>query len=222
MCRRGEHRGGRESCVAEGKGFALPVCKPPPGCRSGGGQVVPVVAPAVILAGFCRKKTRRRGAFLYILSQYVNKCSSFCKFSFISSTFAPGFGEILRLWLFRLGPAAVCWMVTAWSQGARRRCRSPSVRCSARNIGRRATLLPSPLRRSFLPVSAPRWWSPFFSVVLLLWAPCWGLWRSFLSCWVWLYTGVHSYLFNRARNKRARTRKGWRRSSSLLCPLRGC
>lgn len=106
--------------------------------------------------------------------------------------------------------------------GDYRRCRSPSVRRSARNIGRRATLLPSPLRRSFLPVSASRWWSPSFSVVLLLWAFCWGLWRSFLSCWVWLYTGVYSFLFNRARNKRARTRKGWRRSFPLLCPLRGC
>ena len=113
-------------------------------------------------------------------------------------------------------------MVRAWSQGTRRRCRSPSVRCSARNIGRRATLLPSPRRRSFLSVSASRWWSPSFSVVLLLWLSCWGLWRSFLFCWVWLYTGVYSFLFNRARNKRARTRKGWRRSFPLLCPLRGC
>lgn len=43
MCRSGEHGSGEESCVAGGKGFALPVCKPPPGCRPGGGQVVPVV-----------------------------------------------------------------------------------------------------------------------------------------------------------------------------------
>ena len=43
MCRRGEHGSGGESCVAGRKGFALPVCKPPPGCRPGGGQVVPVV-----------------------------------------------------------------------------------------------------------------------------------------------------------------------------------
>ena len=106
--------------------------------------------------------------------------------------------------------------------GDRRRCRSPSVRCSARNIGRRATLLPSPLRRSFLPVSASRWWPPSFSVVLLLWLSCWCLWRSFLSCWVWLYTGVYSSLFNRARNKRARTREGCFCSFLFLCPLRGC
>ena len=44
MCRRGEHGSGGESCVAERKGFALPVCKPPPGCRPGGGQVVPMAA----------------------------------------------------------------------------------------------------------------------------------------------------------------------------------
>ena len=99
-------------------------------------------------------------------------------------------------------------MVTAWGQGARRRCRSPSVRRSAWNIGRRATLLPSFLRRSFFPVSAFRWWSPSFSVVLLLWLSRWGFWCSFLLRWVWLYTGVYSSLFNRARNKRARTREG--------------
>lgn len=113
-------------------------------------------------------------------------------------------------------------MVRAWSQGARRRCRSPSVRCSARNIGRRATLLPSPRRRSFLSVSASRWWSPFFSVVLLLWLSCWGLWRSFLFRWGGYIRGYILSLFNRARNKRARTREGWRRSFPLLCPLRGC
>lgn len=99
-------------------------------------------------------------------------------------------------------------MVRAWSRGTRRRCRSPSVRRSARNIGRRATLLPSPRRRSFLPVGASRWWSPFCSGVLLLRVSRWGFWCSFLLRWVWLYTGVYSSLFNRARNKRARTREG--------------
>ena len=137
-------------------------------------------------------------------------------------TFAPGFGEILRLWLFRLGFAAVCWMVRAWSRSARRRCRSPPVRRLARNIGRRATLPPSPRRRSFLPVSASRWWSPSFSVVLLLRASCWGLWRSFLFRWGSCIWGYILFLFNRARNKRARTREGWRRFFPLLCPLRGC
>lgn len=106
--------------------------------------------------------------------------------------------------------------------GDRRRCRSPSVRCLARNIGRRVTPLPSPRRCSFLSVIVSGWWSPFCSGVLLLQVSCWGLWCSFLPCWVWLYTGVYSFLFNRARNKRARTREGWRRSFPLLCPLWGC
>ena len=99
-------------------------------------------------------------------------------------------------------------MVRAWSRGTRRRCRSPSVRCSARNIGRRATLLPSPRRRSFLPVSASRWWSPFCSGVLLLRVSRWGFWCSFLLCWGWLYMILFYTVFNRARNKRARTREG--------------
>lgn len=118
--------------------------------------------------------------------------------------------------------AAACRMVRAWSQGTRRRCRSPSVRCSARNIGHRATLLPSPRRRSFLPVNASRWWSPSFSVVLLLRVSCWGLWRSFLLRCGGYIRGYILSLFNRARNKRARTRKGLRRSFPLLCPLWGC
>lgn len=113
-------------------------------------------------------------------------------------------------------------MVRAWSRGARRRCRAPSVRRSARNIGRRATLLPSPLRRSFFLVSASRWWSPSFSVVLLLWLSCWGLWRSFLFRWGGYIRGYIFSLFNRARNKRARTREGCFCSFLLLCPLWGC
>ena len=104
--------------------------------------------------------------------------------------------------------AAACRTVRAWSRGARRRWRSPPVSCSARNIGRRATPLPSPRRCSFLPVSASRWRSLSLSGVLLLRLSCWGLWCSFLLCWGWLYTGVYSFLFNRARNKRARTREG--------------
>lgn len=99
-------------------------------------------------------------------------------------------------------------MVTAWSRGARRRWRSPSVSCSARNIGRRATLFPSPRRRSFLPVSASRWRSLSLSGVLLLRLSCWGLWCSFLLCWGWLYMILFYTVFNRARNKRARTREG--------------
>lgn len=84
--------------------------------------------------------------------------------------------------------------------GDRRRCRSPFGRRLARNIGRRATLLPSSRRRSFLPFSAPRWWSPSFSVVLLLWLSCWGLWRSFLFRWGGYIRGYILSLFNRARN----------------------
>ena len=112
-------------------------------------------------------------------------------------------------------------MVRAWSRGTRRRCRSPSARRSVRNIGRRATLLPSPRRRSFLPVSASRWWSPFCSGVLLLRASRWGFWCSFLLRWVWLYTGVYSSLFNRARNKRARTREGLPLLFSVSLPSAG-
>ena len=104
--------------------------------------------------------------------------------------------------------AAACRTVRAWSRGARRRWRSPPVSCSARNIGRRATLLPSPRRCSFLPVSASRWWSLSLSGVLLLRLSCWGLWCGFLLCWGWLYMILFYTVFNRARNKRARTREG--------------
>ena len=66
---------------------------------------------------------------------------------------------------------------------------------------------------------------PLVVSVLLRCSPasCVLLWSlAFVSSplW-WLYTGVYSSLFNRARNKRARTREGWRRSFPLLCPLRG-
>ena len=104
--------------------------------------------------------------------------------------------------------AAACRMVTAWDRDARRRWRSPSARCSSRNIGRRATPLPSPRRCSFLPASASRWWSLSLSGVLLLRLSCWGLWCSFLRCWGWLYMILFYTVFNRARNKRARTREG--------------
>ena len=55
----------------------------------------------------------------------------------------------------RSDPSAVCRMVRAWSRGPRRRCRSPSARRSARNIGRRATPLPLPPFASFLRSSVP-------------------------------------------------------------------
>lgn len=141
-----------------------------------------------------------------------------CKFYCISFLVR----KFCQFWPFSV--CACCRLLDGRGMGPgdRRRCRSPSVRCLARNIGRRATPLPSPRRRSFLPVSASRWWSPFCSGVLLLRVSCWGLWCWFLLRWVWLYTGVYSSLFNRARNKRARTREDWRRSFPLLCPLRGC
>ena len=58
--------GGR---VAQQREKALPFrfVNHPRGCRPSGGQVVPVVALAIILAGLCRKRGRRRGTFLYIL-----------------------------------------------------------------------------------------------------------------------------------------------------------
>lgn len=219
MCRRGEHGSGEESCVAGGKGFALPICKPPPlvavlGRPGGGGgghfrRILQGIRPPP-------------GCIPLHIVLICKQMLQFLQVLFHFPPFAPGFGEILRLWLFWSGPAAVCRMVGAWSRGTRRRCRSPSVNCSARNIGRRATLLPSPLRRSFLPVSASRWWSLLCSAVLLLWAFCWGLWRSFLLRRGGYIRGYILSLFNRARNKRARTRKGWRCSFLLLCPLRGC
>lgn len=168
----------------------------------------PAGAGAVHFRRILQEKRPPPGCFPFHIVLICKQMLQFLQVLFHFPPFAPGFGEILRLWLFWSGPAAVCRMVGAWSRGTRRRCRSPSVNCSARNIGRRATLLPSPRRCSFLLVSASRWWSPSFSVVLLLRVSRWGFWCSFLLRWVWLYTGVYSSLFNRARNKRARTREG--------------
>ena len=127
-----------------------------------------------------------------------------CKFSCVSF--------LVRKFCQFCSPSQVvgcaCLAPAAGGRGTRRRCRSPSVRCSARNIGRRATLLPSPRRRSFLPVIVSGWWSPFCSGVLLLRVSRWGFWCSFLLCWVWLYMILFYTVFNRARNKRARTREG--------------
>ena len=110
-----------------------------------------------------------------------------------------------------MSPVCSCYCLPdgqGMEAGDRRRCLSPSARCSARNKGRRATLLPSPRRRSFLPVIVSGWWSPFCSGVLLLWVSRWGFWCSFLLCWGWLYMILFYTVFNRARNKRTRTREG--------------
>lgn len=119
------------------------------------------------------------------------------------------FGAVPRV--FRrsaLVVAAVCRMVTAWDRGARRRCRSPSVRRSARNIGRRATPLPSPplggvyvssvlCLPSLVVVAVCCWW-------LLLMALYDDLRQEAGAC-----NMVRYYItYNRARNKRARTRRG--------------
>lgn len=180
----------------------------PPRRRPGGGQAVRLAALDVISAGFCRKSARRRGGFPFHIVliwkgmfRFLQVTRHFVRFRSLIWRFPPVLVVLSVV-------AAACRMVTAWDRDARRRWRSPSARCSSRNIGRRATPLPSPLRRSFLSVIVSGWWSPFRSGVLLLWVSRWGFWCSFLPCWVWLYTGVYSSLFNRARNKRARTREG--------------
>lgn len=176
---------------------------------------LPSVALPAFLQRFCKKSVLPVRAFVCITTYNANECVFFLQvlLHFVSRA------EILPVLL----PFAGGWLcLPRGAGGTRRRCRSPSVRCSARNIGRRATLLPSPRRRSFLPVSASRWWSPSFSVVLLLCVSCWGLWRSFLFRWGGYIRGYILSLFNRARNKRARTRKGWRCSFLFLCPLWGC
>lgn len=158
------------------------------------------------------------GRSVRIIMYNHNGTVIFCKFAFILQFFDV-FSARRSPW--RWSSSAV-GSSRAWDRVARRRCRAPSVRRSARNIGRRATLLPSPRRCSFLPFMVSGWWSPFCSGVLLLRVSRWCLCCSFLFRWVWLYTGYILSLFNRARNKRARTREGWRRSFPLLCPLRGC
>lgn len=143
-------------------------------------------------------------SFVCITIYNANECVFSCKLSCISFL-ARKFCQFCRP---SLVVGCACLMFAVGSRGSRRRCRSPSARRSAWNIGRWATPLPSPLRCSFLLVSAPRWWSPFFSVVLLLRMSCWGLWRSFLFRWGGYIRGYILSLFNRARNKRARTREG--------------
>lgn len=107
------------------------------------------------------------------------------------------------------GVAVGVWrMVKAWP------CSRSACRLSLRrwllapNIGRGVTPLPSFLRRSFSVEMVARWWWLLCSGALLLRLSCWGLWLSVLLCWGWLYTVVYLSVFNRARNKRARTREG--------------
>lgn len=175
------------------------------------------VLPA-FLRRFCKKSVPPVLAFVCITIYNANERAFSCKFSCISFL-ARKFCQFCRP-LRVVGCA--CLMLATGSRGTRSLCRLPSVRRLAWNMGRRATPLPSPRRRSFFPVSASRWWSPSFSVVLLLRVFCWGLWRSFLLRCGGYIRGYIFSLFNRARNKRARTRKGWQRAFPLLCPLRGC
>lgn len=131
-----------------------------------------------------------------------------CKFSCISGNGGAFLPVSLVPRKFSPMVAAVCRMGGAWSWRTCCRRWSLAVSCSARNIGRGATLLPSPRRRSFLSVSASRWWSPSCSVVLLLRVSCWGFWCSFLFHWGGYIRGYIFSLFNRARNKRARVGGG--------------
>lgn len=96
-----------ESCVAERKGFALPVCKPPPGVPPWGGQVVPVVvsgcrwpsflpdfagkAPAAVEHSFTYCPNMERDVPIFA------SLPSFCIFStFLAPAAGPGGGP--RWW----------------------------------------------------------------------------------------------------------------------------
>lgn len=140
---------------------------------------------------FVKCQLSKRNAFLFAISLAFLTLMAFCV-RFTLPAPVPGYP--------RPGLAAACRMVRAWGRGFRRRCRSPPVRRSARNIGRRATLLPSPLRCSFLSVMVSGWWSPFCSASFSFRLPRSEIWPSFLFCWGWLYMILFYTVFNRARN----------------------
>ena len=107
MCRRRERGDGGKSCVAERNGFVLPVCKPPPGCRPGGGQVVPVVASGCRCRPFppdFAGKTPVAGVVPFVLLGIITtellffaSLLSFCNFSTFSAPAAgPGGGPRRR------------------------------------------------------------------------------------------------------------------------------
>ena len=107
VCRRRERGDGGKSCVAERNGFVLPVCKPPPGCRPGGGQVVPVVASGCRCRPFppdFAGKTPVAGVVPFVLLDIITtellffaSLLSFCNFSTFSAPAAgPGSGPRRR------------------------------------------------------------------------------------------------------------------------------
>lgn len=176
----------------------------PPGCRPGGGQVVPVVVSGCRCRPFPPDFAGNTLAAGVLSFPYCPNMETNVLIFASSHSFPPLLRpDLVKFSVFGcFGP--VLLPPAKWSGhgagGTRRRCRSPSVRCSARNIGRRATPLSSPRRCSFLSVIVPGWWSPFCSGVLLLRLSCWGLWCWFLLCWGWLYMILFYTVFNRARN----------------------
>lgn len=205
MCRRGEHGSGEESCGARRFSFALRNCKPPPLML--GRRWAPLILgmarglPSCIFTPILQDKPAAPPVCVRIIVCNTHGNAFSCKFSCIlgnGGAFLP-----VSLVPRQSSPvvAAVCRMGSAWSWcTCCRRWWSSAVSRSARNIVRRATLLPSPLRRFFLSVIVSGWWSPFCSGVLLLWVSRWGFWCSFLLCWGWLYMILFYTVFNRARN----------------------
>ena len=200
MCRSGEHGGGEESCVAGRKGFALPVCKPPPGCRPGGGQVVPVVSSGCRCRPFppdFAGKTPAAGvlSFPYCPNMERNvpifaSSLSFRPLSVFDLTISAGFGCFVgsgcRLPDGQgMEPGRPPPLAVAVGQLFSPEHRPPSDSSS----------LPSPLlffgrRRLPLAVCVLFCCSPSPAVPL----------GSLVVCWWWLYTGVYFIVFNRARN----------------------
>lgn len=180
---------------------------PPPGCRPGSSQTdhaprfgAPAVLRPAFLASFAVISARLRFVKCQLSKRNTFSLAISLAFFDTHGVLCPFYSA--RAWS-RISPARFCCRLPdghGMSPGDFRRCRSPSARRSAGNIGRRATLLPSPRRRSFLSVIVSGWWSPFCSGVLLLRASRWGFWCSFLLCWGWLYMILFYTVFNRARN----------------------
>lgn len=122
--RRGEHGSGEESCVAWRKGFALPVCKPPPGCRPGGGQVVPVVVSGCRCRPFSPDFAGNTPAAGVLSFPYcpnmVRNVPNFASFQSFAKLLPP---DLVKFSVFagfgcpRSASNAVCRMVTAWRPG---------------------------------------------------------------------------------------------------------
>lgn len=199
-----EHGYGEESCTARRFPFAPPNCKPPPmlSCRWGSPVVVVVSRglPSCIFALILQENAAALPVSVGIIVCNTNGNIFSCKFSCIlddSGAFPP-VSHVFRQ--FSPVVAAVCQMVSAWNWRTCRRWGLSAVSCPARNMTRRATPLPSPLRCSFLIVSVSRWWSVACSAAPPLRLSCRGLWWSLLPCWWWLYGLLYYTVFNRARN----------------------